>query len=231
MCGVWMETTVNMIWDWCVGSVRRYLYTSYQTDVWSLYGDICTQVVREMFGVCMETSLHQLSEWSLDSVWSHLYIQLSDWCEESVFRYLYTSYQTNVWSLYGDICTQDIRLMCGVCMDSSVLTLSDWCVKSVLTHLYTRYQIDVWSLYGDIYTPVVWLMCGVCMDTTVHKVSDWYLESLCMTSVHKLSDWCDEFVWTHLYTSCQIDVWSLHGHICTQDISLMCGVCLLTYVI
>jgi hypothetical protein len=45
-------------------------------------------------------------------------------------------------------------------------------------------------------------------------------------SVHKISDLCVESVWSHLYTSCQTDVWSLFGDICTPDIRLMCGVCM-----
>jgi hypothetical protein len=59
-----------------------------------------------------------------------------------------------VWSLYGDIYTPVVRLMCGVCMETLV---------------YTRSQTDVRILYEDICTPVVRLMCGVSMETSVHK--------------------------------------------------------------
>jgi hypothetical protein len=156
----------------------------------------------------METSVHKLS----------------DWCVESVWTQLYTSCQTDVWSLYGHICTQDIRLMCVVCMETSVNKLSDWCLESVWRHLYTICQPDVWNLYGDISTPVVRLMCGVCILTSLHK----NIRLMCGVSMeiflHQLSYWCVESVWKHHYTSWQTDVWSLCSDIFTEDNRLMCGV-------
>jgi hypothetical protein len=170
MCGVCMDTSVHQLSDSCVESVCTHLYTSCQTDVWSLYSDIFTPDIRLISGICMETSVNQLSNWCVESVWTNLY----------------TKYQTDAWSLYGHICTQDnrlkygicseifvhefVRLLCGVCMDPSVHKLSDWCVESVLWHFYTRYLTDVWSLYGDICTQVFRVICRVSMDTSVHKL-------------------------------------------------------------
>jgi hypothetical protein len=168
-----------------------------------------------MCEVCMNTSVHELSDWCVDSVWRHLY----------------TSCQTDVWSLYGHICTPVVRLMCGVCMETLV-----W------THMYTSCQSKVWSLYSDICTPDNSLMCWVSMESSEHKLSDWSVESVwrhlytsCQTdvwslygdtSVHKISDWCLESVWRPLYSSYQTDVWSLNSDISTPDIRMMFGVCL-----
>jgi hypothetical protein len=151
---------------------------------------------------------------------------MSDWCVESVSIHLYTSYRTYVWRLYGHICTQGIRLMCGVCMDTSVHRLLDWCVKSLWTHMYTRCHTDLWILYGNICTPVVRLIYGVCIVTSVLQIYDWCVDSRMKISAHKLSDWCVEYAWTQFYTICQTDVWSLYSDNCTQDIRLMCGVCM-----
>jgi hypothetical protein len=168
MCGVCIVSSVHKISDWCVESVWRYLYTSWQTDVWSLYGHNFTQVIRLMCGASMETSAHHFSEWCLEYGSTHLY----------------TSCQRDVCSLCSDICTPDTRLMFGVCMETSVHKnislmwgvsmethlhqLSDWCVDSVWTHHYNIWQTDVWCLYLDINKPVVRVMCGYCMETFVH---------------------------------------------------------------
>jgi hypothetical protein len=150
MCGVCMETSVHQLSPWCEESLFRHQYTSCQTDVWSLYGQICTQDIRLMFGVCMDTSVHKISDWSMESVRRYLYTscrlmcgicmdpsahKISDWCVESVWRHLYTRYQTDVWS-------------------------------SLWTHQYTSFQTDVWSLCSDICTPDIRLMCGVCIVKT-----------------------------------------------------------------
>jgi hypothetical protein len=49
-------------------------------------------------------------------------------------------------SLYIDIFTPDIRLMCLVCMEKTVHKILDSGLASVYTHLYTSYQTDLWSL-------------------------------------------------------------------------------------
>jgi hypothetical protein len=67
-----------------------------------------------------------------------------------------TSCQTDVWSQYSDICTTDIRLIWGVCMDN----------------LYTCYQIDVWNLYVHGCTQDFMRMFLVYMETAVHHLSD-----------------------------------------------------------
>jgi hypothetical protein len=46
--------------------------------------------------------------------------QLSDTCVESVWTQLYTIYPTHMCNLYGDICSQVVRMMCAVCMETSV---------------------------------------------------------------------------------------------------------------
>jgi hypothetical protein len=55
-----------------------------------------------------------------DFVWS-LY---GDICTQEI--------QTDVWSLYEHICTPVFRVMCGVCMEISGNKLSDCCLESVL---------------------------------------------------------------------------------------------------
>jgi hypothetical protein len=150
MCGVCMEISVHKLSDGWTESVWTHLYTSYQNDVCSLYGNISSQGIFLMFGVFMEIYVVYLSDWfmeSLENICTPVFImiygvcveisgqKLSYWCVESVWRYLYTNYHTDVWSMYGDICTQDIRLTCGVCMETSVHLLSDWCVESLWTHL------------------------------------------------------------------------------------------------
>jgi hypothetical protein len=162
-----------------------------------------------MCGVCMNTSVHQLKDWCVESVWKHLYTIFSDLCLESVWTHLYTSCHTDVWSLYGDICPQDIRLMCGVCKYTFVHQLSDWCVESVWITLYTSYQTDVCNLYVDICSRVaewcvesVWRHLYTNFQTDVWSV---YRDictpvvglmcGVCMdSSVHKLSDWSVESV-------------------------------------
>jgi hypothetical protein len=161
---------------------------------------------------------------------------------ESVLWHLDSRYKIDVWIPYDDICTQGIRMMGGVCMDTFVHQLSVWCLVSVKWHLYTRYPIDEWSLYGHIFTPVVRLIWWVCIVTSVHKISDTCVESvrrhICTqgirlmfgvsmdTSVHNISDWLVESACTKNYTSFQTDVWSLYSYICNLDIRLMPGVCI-----
>jgi hypothetical protein len=146
MFGSCIDTSVHQLSDWCLESVWTQQYTSYQTDVCSLYGDISIPVVRMMFWVCMETFVHKISDWYEDSVWTLLYTryQTNVW---SQYGDICTQiYQTYVWSLYGDICTKVVRLMCGDCVDTFVDKLSDWCVESVWRYLYTRYQTYVYKL-------------------------------------------------------------------------------------
>jgi hypothetical protein len=69
---------------------------------------------------------------------------------------MYTSFQTDVWNLYGHICTLVVRLLCGVCIVNSEL----------------NNQNIVWSLYGDICSQGIRLMCVVFMETSVHKKTD-----------------------------------------------------------
>jgi hypothetical protein len=77
-----------------------------------------------------------------------------------------------MWILYGDVCTQVIRVMCGVCMDTSLHNISEKYVDSLWRLLYKRYQTDIWNLYGVICTPDIRLMCEDSMETSVHKLSD-----------------------------------------------------------
>jgi hypothetical protein len=133
---------------------------------------------------------------------------------ESAWTHLNTSCPTDVWSLYSDICTPEVRMSCGVCMETSVHEISELCVESLCRHfytichtdvwesvgrhLYTYCQIDLWSLYGDICTPVVRLMYAVCME--------------------------------NVYKRYQTNVWSLYGDFCTPFVRLKCGVCMETQV-
>jgi hypothetical protein len=128
--------------------------------VWRLYGDIFTPVVWLMCGFCMETSVHHLSDWCVGVSMVKSVHKILAWNVESVWRHLYTICQTDVRSLYGHICTPVVRLMCGVCMETSVHNISDWCVESVL----------------NICTQVIRLICGVCMEISVHQISDWCLK-------------------------------------------------------
>jgi hypothetical protein len=166
-----------------------------------------------MYGICMETSVHQISDWSFEFVWIHLCRRY-----KTVVLCLNSDiYTPDIRMMCGEsmghICTQ-VRLMCGVCMETSVHKMSDWCVESVWTQHYTKCLNDMWRLYIYICILDIRLMCGICMDTCLHK----------------LSDWCVECVWRYLYASYQNDVWSLYGHICTQGIELICWVCMEIFV-
>jgi ribosomal protein S27AE len=192
-----------------VESVWTHLYTSCQSVVWSLDSDICTQDNRLMCGVFMVTSVHKNIRLKCGGCMETSFRQLSVWCVDSVHSYLYTSCQTDVWSLYGYICTQVIRLMFGICMETSV----------------KRYQTEVWSLHAHICTQDIRLRCGVCMEISVHMFSDWYVESewthqykRYQTAVWSLYGHIftqdirimKESVWRQFYTSCQTEVWSLY---------------------
>jgi hypothetical protein len=133
ICVVCMKTSVHQlseccvesVWrhlytifsDWCVESVWTSLYTSCQTDVWSLYGQIFTQVFRLMCVIYMDTYVHQLQN-DVCSLYGDICTlvfrlmcgvcivtsvhQTSEWCVECVWRHLYTRSQTDVRSLYGN---------------------------------------------------------------------------------------------------------------------------------
>jgi hypothetical protein len=156
-------------------------------------------------------------------VFMDISVEKIDRCVESVWRHLYSRCQTDVWSLYGHFCTRVIRLMCEVCMNTSVHKTSDWCVESLWTHLYTSCQTDVWSLYSDMCTPDIRLIYGLCMEAFVHKNIRLMFGVFMKTLLHQLSHWCIDSVWTHHYINCHTEVWSLYSDTFTQDIRLMCG--------